>query len=420
MASCIVMPKAGVTVETCIMGEWVKKIGDSIAENDLVFTYETDKSSFEYRAVESGTLLATFVEEGEDVPVLVPVCVIGIPGEDISGLVPGTVAAPTQEAEEKEEEQNKQPAAAAPAAVRREGEVIRISPRARRMAQRMDIRDLEQILGSGPNGRIIERDVRAFAKNAPAKAAEQPVEAVEKAAGVQLDQTMAYEDKKLSNIRRVIAQNMRQSLAEMAQLTHTTSFDATSILEYRKKLKGAVNYPDLLGISVNDIIVFAVSRILMRYPELNAHFLGEEMRYFKHAHIGIAVDTPRGLMVPTIFNADQKSLKQISIEAKQLAAGCQSGNISPDKLSGASFTISNLGTFGIESFTPVINPPQTGILGVNCTIDRVRQTENGIQVYPAMGLSLTYDHRALDGAPASRFLQDLCAALEQFTVLLAQ
>jgi pyruvate dehydrogenase E2 component (dihydrolipoamide acetyltransferase) len=228
-----------------------------------------------------------------------------------------------------------------------------------------------------------------------------------------------YVDEELTNIRKVIAKAMHQSLSSMAQLTHNTSFDATSILEYRKQLKAISEKMDIPNITINDIIIFAVSRILTKHKYLNAHFLDNKIRLFNHVHMGIAVDTPRGLLVPTLFNADTKSLKQIANESKNLIKSAQEGNINPDLLTGGTFTVSNLGVLGIESFTPVINPPQTGILGVNCIIERVRTLDGQITVYPSMGLSLTYDHRALDGAPASRFLMDLKNALENFPVLLA-
>lgn len=421
MASCIVMPKAGVTVETCIMGAWEKKIGDPIKNGDLVFSYETDKSVFEYRAVEDGTLLAIFAEEGDDVPVLTPVCVIGTPGEDISDIVPAVETEPAEEERNITTEKAADIAVPLPVPVESQQEdVLRISPRAKNLAERMDIHDLTEIPGTGPMGRVIERDVRTFAKNQHAKPEQSAMSEKEASTAKPTAEETEYTDQKLSNIRKVIAKNMQQSLTNMAQLTHNTSFDASNVIAYRKELKAVSAQRDFPNISLNDIIIYAVSRVLLHHPDLNAHFLGEKIRYFKHVHIGIAVDTNKGLMVPTIFNADQKSLKEIAIEAKQLSSGCRDGNISPDLLKGASFTISNLGPFGIESFTPIINPPQTGILGVDCTIDRVRQTESGIQVYPAMGLSLTYDHRALDGAPASRFLQELCGALESFTVLLAE
>ena len=213
---------------------------------------------------------------------------------------------------------------------------------------------------------------------------------------------------------------MHESLANMAQLTHNSSFDATEIMAYRKKLKAAAESMELPNITVNDIIIYAASRMLKKHPDLNSHFLGDSMRYFKHVHMGIAVDTPRGLLVPTLFNADTKSLAEIAKESKELAKAAQSGSIDPSLLSGASFTISNLGNFGVEHFTPVINPPQTAILGVDCIIERVRTKDGSIEVYPAMGLSLTYDHRAVDGAPASRFLMDMRKALENFTALLSE
>ncbi len=212
---------------------------------------------------------------------------------------------------------------------------------------------------------------------------------------------------------------MQESLSTMAQLTHNSSFDATRLLALRARFKAAPAELGLNGITVNDLILFAVSRVLGRHPDLNAHFLGDRIRLFDRVHLGMAVDTPRGLMVPSLFDADTKSLLGISGDAKDLISAAQSGGINPDLLTGGTFTVSNLGTLGIESFTPIINPPQVAILGVDCVIERVRTVNGQITAYPAMGLSLTYDHRAVDGAPASRFLRDLCAALEHIDVLLA-
>ncbi|MBP3737072.1 MAG: 2-oxo acid dehydrogenase subunit E2 [Lachnospiraceae bacterium] len=437
MASFIVMPKSGVTVETCIMGGWNKKVGDEIAIGDILFEYETDKAVFEYRATEkdAGTLLAILYQEGDDVPVLKNVCIVGAPGEDISRLLgqegtsssaaageTDTAAVAAEDKLPANEKGVSEPPSGQAAAVQQEpseSAATGISPRARKLAEDMGLRSLEGIRGSGPMGRVIERDVRAYAIAAAEEGSAKDTDVLLQTAPATASEETEYEDRKLSNIRKVIARNMQQSLATMAQLTHNASFDATELLAYRKRLKKAQEGERLPNITVNDMIIFAVSRVILGHPELNAYFMGESMRYFRHANIGVAVDTPRGLMVPTIFRADEKSLKQIAVEMKELAAACQKGNIMPDRLSGATFTISNLGPFGIEHFTPVINPPQTGILGVDCTVERVRSTQNGIEVYPAMGLSLTYDHRALDGAPASRFLQEICSVLENFTALLA-
>jgi len=166
--------------------------------------------------------------------------------------------------------------------------------------------------------------------------------------------------------------------------------------------------------------LYAVSRTLLNHKELNAHFMDDKMLLFNTVNLGVAVDTERGLMVPTIFNAERKSLNEISKEAKVLISECQKGTINPDLLKGGSFTVTNLGTLDIESFTPVLNPPQTGILGVNTIVQRVKEVNGEYVYYPAMGLSLTFDHRALDGAPAARFLKELKTNLENFTVMLAK
>ena len=430
MATAVIMPRQGQSVESCIIGEWFKKVGDPVQEGDILFSYETDKSSFEEPAKQAGTLLAIFYGADDDVPCLTTVGVIGEPGESYAEFAPDQ-AAGTAEAPGMEAPAAKAPAAAAVAApaVQAEGTALRgVSPRARNAAERLHV-DPAPAPPTGPNGRVIERDIKALAQasrtgtglggrvTAADQAAAAAAPAAQAAPAVQGADT-EYQDVKLPNIRKVIAKSMFQSLSTMAQLTHTTSFDATCIMNFRKGLKAAPEQLQVPNITLNDIILFAASRVLPKHPDLNAHFLEDKMRYFRHVNLGIAVDTPRGLMVPTLMRAEEKSLKEIAAEAKALAAACQDGSINPDLLQGASFTVSNLGTLGIEHFTPVINPPQTGILGVDCIVERVRTVDGQITVYPAMGLSLTYDHRALDGAPASRFLQDMRAALENFQALL--
>lgn len=418
MANAVLMPKAGITVESCIIGKWEKKVGDQIAEGDILFTYETDKAAFECESTAAGELLEIFFGDGEEVPCLVNVCAIGAKGEDVSALRPdgaAPAAAPAAAAET--------PAApaAAPAAVQAvettaaAGGAGKISPRARNLAERAGV-DGSLATPTGPDGRIIERDVRRLmAEGAPAAAVDAAAPAVAAAAA-----GPEYEDVKFSGIRRAISKSMHNSLTSMAQLTHNFSFDASAILAYRKMLKESGG--ECANITIGDLILYAVSRVLPGWPDLNAHMLDDvSIRKFNHVNLGVAVDTPRGLIVPTIMHADEKSLLEISNELKVLAAEARDGAISPDKLTGASFTVSNLGGFGVESFTPVINPPQTGILGVCTTVQRPRKAADGsIQLYPAMALSLTYDHRAIDGAPASRFVQELCKQLEHFTVLLAK
>jgi len=410
------MPKAGITVESCIISTWEKKVGDSVKVGDILFTYETDKASFECESTAEGTLLEIFYQEGDEVECLVNVCAVGNPGEDCSALRPSGDAAPAAE-EAPAPAAEAAPVAApvvAEATVSATGKVA-ISPRAKKLAERAGV-DASLATATGPNGRIIERDVRTLMDNPVVVKAEAP--AAVAAAPVVAE--AEYEDVKFSGIRRAISKSMHTSLSTMAQLTHNTSFDATQILAYRKQLKASEG--DCAGITLGDIILYAVSRTLLNHPDLNANMLDDNnIRLFKHVNLGVAVDTPRGLMVPTIHHADEMSLLEISKAVKQLAAECREGNISPDKLTGASFTVSNLGNLGVESFTPVINPPQTGILGVCGTIERVRRGADGsIQLYSAMGLSLTYDHRAVDGTPAARFQKELCKNLENFTVLLAK
>ena len=419
MANAVIMPKAGITVESCIVGAWEKKVGDSVKVGDILFTYETDKASFECESTAEGTLLEIFYNEGDEVPCLVNVCAIGNPGEDCSALRPsGSAPAPAAAEEKPAAEEKKEEIAPAAVATAVAGEKAAVSPRAKKLAERAGV-DASLATPTGPNGRIIERDVRTLMENPVVAAPKEEAVSAAPAAKAVSDET-EYTDVKFSGIRMAISRSMHTSLSTMAQLTHTNSFDASTILAYRKMLKEAEG--EYAGITLGDIILYAVSRTLLSHPDLNAHMLdNNNIRLFKHVHLGVAVDTPRGLMVPTIFNADQKSLLEISKEVKALAAQCREGNISPDKLTGGTFTVSNLGSLGVESFTPVINPPQTGILGVCCTTDRVRKAKDGsIEVYPAMTLSLTYDHRAVDGSPASRFQKELAKNLENFTALLAK
>ena len=450
MATPVIMPRQGQSVESCILAKWAKKPGDTVAVGDLLFSYETDKAGFEEEAKVAGTLLAVFFEEGDDVPCLTNVCVIGNPGEDTAAFAPdGAGSAEAAPAAAAEAAPAVEAAAAAtvtaPAAP---AENVVASPRARAAADKAGI-DLHYATPTGPNGRVIERDVEAMraagvgmitsaARAAGMEAGDgnglggrmttagAPVAevAAPAAAAVAAPAEVAYEDVKIPNIRKVISKTMHSSLSEMAQLTYNTSFDATAIMAYRAKIKANVERLGLENITINDIILYVVSRTLMmpEFKDFNANFInGDTMRYFNHVNLGVAVETPRGLMVPVIFNADQKSLNEIAKEVKDLAKQCKGGAINPDLLKGGSFTVSNLGNLGIESFTPVINPPQTSILGI-CTVSpKVRAGKDGnIELYQAMGLSLTCDHRVIDGTPSAKFLKALCQNMENIDVLLAK
>ena len=425
MATPVIMPRQGQSVESCIITEWKKKVGDEIHVGDVLFSYETDKSTFEEQAKTDGTLLAVFYNADDDVPVLLNVAVIGKPGESFAEFAPeGAASAPATVAAEAPK-QATVIAQAAPAVEVSAARIEGVSPRAKNTAEKLGVNPAEAA-PTGPHGRVIERDVIAMAKegrlggqktvSAEAPAATQTTAVL--TAPAASTSALDFDEVKLPNLRRMIAKTMHDSLAEMAQLTHNTSFDATKMLAFRESIKSAPESMDLPKITINDIILFAVSRVLTKHEGLNAHMLGDKIRYFKHVNLGIAVDTPRGLLVPTLFAAETKSLKEISAESKVLAKSAIDGSINPDLLSGGTFTISNLGLYGIESFTPVINPPQVALLGVCSITERIRTVDGQITAYPAMGLSLTYDHRAVDGAPASRFLKDLVTALEHFDLLM--
>jgi len=444
MANAVIMPRQGQSVESCVIGTWHKKPGDKVAVGDLLFTYETDKATFEEESKVDGTVLALFFEEGDDVPCLTNVCVIGAEGESFDELKPdggqepgrqgdgSLVSCPkTQENSGVEMRQENRPP------------VFPISPRARKLAEKTGA-DISRAVPTGANGRIMESDIqkvidagylgtrsalgslsgavptglggRVTAQdlaNIPASGrSPQAVRSVDihdlsrlKGLG-----DSSFEDVKLSGVRKFISGAMHASLSNSAQLTHHSSFDASDILSFRKKLKSLEN--DVLSkISVTDIIIYAVSRVIQRHRCFSAHFMGDFMRFFDNVHIGVAVDTPRGLLVPTVGYANTFGLSDISLLLKTLVAKCRDGSVDPDFLKGGTFTISNLGAMGVEMFTPILNPPQTGILGV-CSI--VERSRNG-KFYPAMGLSLTYDHRALDGADAARFQKDLVDYLENFS-----
>ena len=415
----VLMPKQGITVESCILTKWNVKVGDTVKKGDILFSYETDKSAFDQESEFEGEVLALFCEEGDEVPVLTNVCVIGKKGDDVSFFAPDGASAPV--AEEVKTENTPATAtvkaenASAPA---KDGDRIFASPRAKNLAKKLGV-DLADVSATGPKGRIIESDVREASVNPKAKTETVSATAsaevkVDKLANVDVK---AFKDEKMSGIRKVIAKNMVLSLSTMAQLTHTLSFDCTNVMAFRKYLKDNAETLKLPQITINHIIIFALSRVLKNHKDLNAHLVnGDTMRYFEHVNMGIATDTPKGLLVPTLFGADLMSLSEIAEKSKKLSSDAIAGKLSPDLLTGGSFTISNVGTMGIESFTPVVNPPQTGILGVNTMETKIKLGKNGeIIPYTSMALSLSYDHRALDGAPASRFLKDLKDYLENFS-----
>ncbi len=439
MAIPVIMPRQGQSVETCIISQWLKKKGDSVKKGDILFSYETDKAAFEEEAPEDGTLLEIFFGDGDEVPVLTNVAVIGNEGEKIDEFLPSGQKQETPDENKTqpaiEEESGKVKDTPEIILTERTGK-IKISPRAKNLAVKLGV-PVNNVSGSGPEGRIIERDIEAYAKSggkltkvAAEMAASEQLNAPVTGNGIggrvlaaDLTKTTVtgddFEVKKISNVRRIIAQNMHASLQNSAQLTHHMSADARKMLEYRKIIKKKADAGELPNITLNDMICFAVIKALKKMPEINAHFLGDSIRTFQKVHLGIAVDTERGLMVPALRNADDLTIEKLSMELKKLAESCKKGSVDPELLAStaASFTVSNLGAFGVEMFTPVINLPQVGIMGINTIIQRPADVGNGIVGFvPFLGLSLTYDHRALDGAPASSFLREVKLQIENLDI----
>ncbi len=434
------MPKQGQSVESCILTEFKKKVGDKVAIGDLLFSYETDKASFEEESKVEGTVLALFFNDGDEIPVLTNVMVIGAEGEDIEAFRPGgEVSSAPAAAAAEEPSATAQPEVVTVAAAAVQTPGCGVSPRARALAAQSGV-NLANVAGSGPGGRIIERDIVAAAgstaKMTPlAKAIALETGAVAPKYGTGLagaargaDMAAASvatagadsEVKPISNMRKIIAKAMHASLQNSAQLTHHLSADARRIMELRKKAKKAMEEGRLAtNITLNDFVCFAVIKALQQFPNVNSHFLGDSVRLFKKVHLALAVDTERGLMVPVVKNADDMSIITLAENLKQIATACRKGSIDPDLLSSeaASFTVSNLGNYGVEMFTPVINLPQSAILGVNTIIPRPKDIGGGVYAFvPHIGLSLTYDHRALDGGEATRFLKQIAIEIENLEI----
>lgn len=443
MATIVVMPQLGNSVESCIIVEWMIAEGDTVSVDQTLASIETDKSTMEVPSTAEGTVLKLLWEEGDEVPVKDPLIIVGEPGEDISGLVPGGEAAPA-EADAPAEQAAAAPEAAAPAFAT-ERATGAVSPRARALAASNGVDASAIAEGSGPHGRVIERDVAAAIAAGPVLTSAARAAGVSAAEGTGIGGRVSVADAgrtaeaapaaavaapaaaadfpgastsaPLKGVRKVVAKRMMESLTSTAQLTLNTTANAAGILAMRKKVKNADEALGLNKITLNDLVCFAVSRTLLKYPVFNAHLEDGVLTEFEQVHLGFACDTPRGLLVPVIRSAQALGLKAFSDEAKRLAGGAIDGSLSPEFLSGGTFTVSNIGSFGIETFTPVINLPQTAILGVGAITPRPTVAADGsIGVEQRLNLSLTIDHQVIDGADGARFLRDLVAAIENIDV----
>lgn len=420
MAVPVEMPKLGNTVEECLLARWLKRPGESVSSGEVIAEIETDKATFELAAPAAGTMLEVFFGEGELVPVFTNICVIGEPGESADAFkpcaAPGPQAAPPASAAAP----SPAPAAARAAPAQAPPGEPRLTPRARRFAAEHGFFP-RGITGSGPGGRVLERDLRALYQQAPrvtSLAREHLAAGYEVRgpgsglAGMVRARDLGGPPVRLSPIRERIARRMRESLALSAQYTLNTSADATGLLRLRARIKAARESRDLPDINLNDLVMFAAVRALAEMPELNAELIDGQLYQHAEIHLGFACDTPRGLLVPVVRNCQKLSLAELSLEVKRLAQAAAEGTISPDDLAGGTFTVSNMGSLGIESFTPILNPPQVALLGVNAIgLKPVRQ-ESGVVFVEHIGLSLTCDHQVIDGAVGARFLRLLATKIE--------
>lgn len=419
MAIPVLMPKQGQSVETCIITKWFKKKGETVNSGDILFSYETDKAAFDVESPANGILLDIFYGNGAEVPVLVNVAVIGQAGEETASFGPSGNTSPEVSVEKAAAVTLAESTPEKGLVEKNENSKRRISPRAKKLAGEKGL-NYNEITGSGPNGRIVFADIEKALSGL--SEAQTPVlrNVVDQVPSYPQSQSVTGEftEQPLSNVRRLIAKAMHSSLQNSAQLTHHMSADVRRLLEARKKIK-----EDLAAgrgkhdITLNDMVCWCVIRALEKFPEANSHFLGDKIKTFNRIHLGVAVDTPRGLMVPAVRNADQMHLAALSGELKAVADACRKGSINPELIqsTSASFTVSNLGNYGVEIFTPVINLPQAAILGVCTIINRPADLGNGIFGFvPYMGLSLTYDHRAIDGGPATLFLREIKDQIENF------
>ena len=407
--------------ETRTIIAWTREIGDPVSVGETICEVETDKATVEIESQADGVLVAKLFDVGAEIPEDGPIAMVGNPDEIGAAETTGTAeaaepadAAPPAPAEPPAPAPAPQPESAAP---RR----LAVSPRARKRAAELSV-TLAGLTGTGPGGRIIERDVLAAGAAVPAAAPAQATAAPAPAAAEQVgaDHVVGDQVIPVRGARRLVAERMHASLRDTAQLTMTSYADATRLLQLRAAFKTADPQFEMSDVTLNDLLLFAVARTLTEHPELNATCRdgegGLEIVRSAAVHLAFAVDTPRVLMVPVIRDATALRVRELSARAADLAERCREGSITPADLSGGTFTVSNLGSFGVESFTPILNPPQAAILGVGAVTWRPIGEK---EVQQQIALSLTIDHRLIDGAPAARFLQTLCARIAELDVLLA-
>lgn len=382
MSKEFVMPKLGMTMEEGTITKWIKKEGDKVEKGEPIVEVMTDKVNIEVESPYDGTILKILANEGDVVPILQPIAVIGEEGEVV-----------------KVEEKKEEPKVA-------EEEIIKASPAAKRLAREAGV-DLSLIKGTGPGGRIVEEDVKAYIESHKKEEVTPVIEAP--AQPTPIVEVVSSREEPISSVRREIATRLSKSYREAVHITLEFSADVTEIVKIRERLKEKAEANKLPVPTFNDIFVRIVSLVLKEHPNLNAHFDGEKLTIFNTVNMGVAVAVKEGLLVPVVKEAEKKNVFEIAKITSDLVGRTREGKILPDELSGGTFTITNLGMFGIDFFTPIINPPQVAILGIG-RIKEVLRPDN--TVANEVVLSLSVDHRVVDGAPAARFLRDLGEALK--------
>jgi len=421
----ITMPRLSDTMEEGTVASWLKKVGDSVEEGDILAEIETDKATMEFESFYTGTLLHIGIQEGESAPVDSVLAVIGPEGTDVSAVLSTASATgqtpadstPTEapaEASTKEPKSPSEPQRAETA----HGDRIFVSPLARKMAEEKGI-DLKQVTGSGDSGRIVKRDIENFVPAAAPAATAQP-EASDKAAATPVTSYIpageeAFEEVKNSQMRKVIAKRLSESKFTAPHYYLTIEVD----MEQAMASRGSINALPDTKVSFNDMVVKACAMALRKHPQVNTSWSAEAMKYNKHIHIGVAVAVDEGLVVPVLKFADQMSLTQIGSAVKDLAGRARIKKITPAEMEGSTFTVSNLGMFGILEFTSIINQPNSAILSVGAIVEKPVVRQGEIKVGHTMKVTLACDHRTVDGATGSQFLQTLRAYLEHPVTMLA-
>jgi pyruvate dehydrogenase E2 component (dihydrolipoamide acetyltransferase) len=420
MASKVIMPKLSPTMEEGQIARWLKKEGDKVSMGEPLAEIDTDKATMEMQALSNGVLRKIIVNEGESAPLGQLIAVIGEPNEDISALLteaPPKAEAPKQEAPKAATPEPAPAPTPAPeangharpqAAPAEQGRMV-VSPLAARMAAEAGL-DLRSLQGSGPGGRIIKRDIEAALSKSQASAQSYP-RAVEplRFQPAAVASASPYRDEPASEIRRTIARRLVTSIGPVPHFFLTSEIEMDRAAEMRRGINALD--PEL-KISINDIVIKVVASALIQHPAVNASFQDKFIRYYERADVGVAVAIEEGLITPVIRSADQKSLSQIAAEVRELADRARSRKLKPEEYTGATFSISNLGMFGIDEFTAVINPPEGGILAFGAMAAKPVVRDNEIVVRQMMRVTMSCDHRVIDGATGAKFLQTVKKILE--------